>query len=312
MHEIILHHYPTSPFAEKARLMLGFKQLSWRSVQIPPVMPKPDLTALTGGYRRTPVLQIGADVYCDTALMARRLEAEKTTPALFPEGQEFVAATLAQWADSVLFLHAVSLVFQPESMAMRFAKVPKEFVQAFSNDRAALFSSGTVSRIPLEQAKSHWPVLMARLQQQLMRGEGEFLLGSAPCIADFSVAHCLWFLKGTPVTAPLVDDYPDVAAWLGKVLAVGHGSMSELAADDAVSIAREASPAELPDEPFFEPNGFEVGQSVTIAAADYGTEPVAGELVFAGVEELILRREDDRAGVVHVHFPRIGYRIDPR
>ncbi len=312
MHEIILHHYPTSPFAEKARLMLGFKQLSWRSVQIPPVMPKPDLTALTGGYRRTPVLQIGADVYCDTALMARRLEAEKIAPALFPEGQEFVAATLAQWADSVLFLHAVSLVFQPESMAMRFAKVPKEFVQAFSNDRAALFSSGTVSRIPLEQAKSHWPVLMARLQQQLMRGEGEFLLGSAPCIADFSVAHCLWFLKGTPVTAPLVDDYPDVAAWLGKVLAVGHGSMSELAADDAVSIAREASPAELPDEPFFEPNGFEAGQSVTIAAADYGTEPVAGELVFAGVEELILRREDDRAGVVHVHFPRIGYRIDPR
>jgi len=89
MHELILHHYPTSPFAEKARLMLGFKQLSWRSVMIPPVMPKPDLTALTGGYRRTPVLQVGADIYCDTALIARRLEAEKATPALFPEGQEF-------------------------------------------------------------------------------------------------------------------------------------------------------------------------------------------------------------------------------
>src|SRR3546814_12651853 len=88
MHELILHHYPTSPFAEKARLMLGFKQLSWRSVMIPPVMPKPDLTALTGGYRRTPVLQVGADIYCDTALIARRLEAEKITPALFPEGQE--------------------------------------------------------------------------------------------------------------------------------------------------------------------------------------------------------------------------------
>src|SRR3546814_44850 len=104
MHELILHHYPTSPFAEKARLMLGFKQPSWRSVMIPPVMPKPDLTALTGGYRRTPVLQVGADIYCDTALIARRLEAEKTTPALFPEGQEFTAATLAQWADAVLFL----------------------------------------------------------------------------------------------------------------------------------------------------------------------------------------------------------------
>ena len=87
MHELILHHYPTSPFAEKARLMLGFKQLSWRSVMIPPLMPKPDLTALTGGYRKTPVLQVGADIYCDTALIARRLEAEKATPALLPEVQ---------------------------------------------------------------------------------------------------------------------------------------------------------------------------------------------------------------------------------
>lgn len=310
MHEIILHHYPTSPFAEKARLMLGFKQLSWRSVAIPPVMPKPDLTALTGGYRRTPVLQVGADVYCDTALMARRLEAEKSTPALFPEGQEFVAATLAQWADSVLFLHAVSLVFQPESMALRFAQAPKEFVQVFSKDRAQLFSGGSVSRVPLEQARSHWPVLMARLQQQLAREAGEFLFGRAPCIADFAVAHCLWFLKATPVTAPLVEDYPEVAAWLSKVLGVGHGSPGELSAEEAVTRAREATPAPLPEEAFFEPNGFKAGQQVTIAAVDYGTEPVAGELVFAGVEELILRREDARAGIVHVHFPRIGYRLE--
>ncbi|AEA85105.1 glutathione S-transferase family protein [Pseudomonas sp. WS 5018] len=312
MHELILHHYPTSPFAEKARLMLGFKQLSWRSVMIPPVMPKPDLTALTGGYRRTPVLQVGADIYCDTALIARRLEAEKATPALFPEGQEFTAATLAQWADSVLFLNAVSLVFQPESMALRFAQVPKEFVQVFSKDRAQLFANGSVSRVPLEQAKSDWPVFMSRLQQQLAREEGEFLLGAAPSLADFAVAHCLWFLRATPVTAPLVDDYPEIRAWLGKVLGVGHGSSSEMSGEDAVRVAREAEPAALPEEEFADPNGFQEGQPVTIAAVDYGADPVEGELVFAGAEELILRRSDDRAGVVHVHFPRSGYRIEAR
>jgi glutathione S-transferase len=279
---------------------------------IPPVMPKPDLTALTGGYRRTPVLQVGADIYCDTALIARRLEAEKTTPALFPEGQEFTAATLAQWADSVLFLNAVSLVFQPESMAVRFAQVPKEFVQIFSKDRAQLFSNGSVSRVPLEQAKSDWPTFMTRLQQQLAREEGEFLFGAAPSIADFAVAHCLWFLRATPVTAPLVDGYPEVAAWLGKVLGVGHGSSSELSAEDALRMALEAEPAPLPDEAFSEPNGFQEGQNVAIAAVDYGADPVEGELVFAGSEELILRRSDDRTGVVHVHFPRVGYRIEAR
>ena len=117
-------------------------------------------------------------------------------------------------------------------------------------------------------------------------------------MADFSLAHCLWFLKATPITAPLVDDYPAVAAWLGRVLGFGHGAASELSAAEAIEIARAAEPAPLPDEPFFDANGFTAGQKVAIAATDYGVDPVEGELVFAGREELILRREDERAGVV--------------
>jgi len=308
MHELILHHYDASPFAEKARLMLGFKQLSWRSVDIPRIMPKPDLVALTGGYRKTPVLQVGADIYCDTALIARRLDAEKATPALFPEGQEFVAASFAQWVDSQIFQHAVSLVFQPESVAVRFGKLPPEAVKAFVADRAGLFSGGSATRVPVEVAKHNWPSLMGRVEQQLAREAGDFLFGE-PSIADFSLAHCLWFLKGTSVTAPLVDAYPNVSAWLGRVLGFGHGASSALSAEDAIAIARAATPAALPDEPFVEPNGLTVGQRVQIAATDYGVDPVEGELVFAGAEELILRREDDRAGTVHVHFPRLGFAI---
>ncbi|MCP1623098.1 glutathione S-transferase family protein [Pseudomonas nitroreducens] len=310
MSELILHHYPTSPFAEKARLMLGFKQLSWRSVTIPPLMPKPDLMALTGGYRKTPVLQVGADIYCDTALIARRLEQEKAVPALFPEGHEFTSSSFALWADSVIFQHAVSLVFQPESIAMRFGKLPPQFLQAFVADRSQLFSGGTASKLPAEQAKHQWPVFMARVEEQLAREEGDFLFGE-PSIADFALAHCLWFLKGTPVTAPLVDDYPSVAAWLGRVLGFGHGAASEMSAEEAIAVARDSQPAALPGGAFIDPNGFKAGQRVTIAATDYGCDPVAGELLHAGLESLILRREDPRAGTVHVHFPRIGFSIRP-
>src|SRR5258708_25681387 len=80
--EIILHHYDTSPFSEKVRVMLGVKGLSWRSVIQPVIMPKPELTPLTGGYRRIPVLQIGADVYCDTQVILAELEARQARPAV--------------------------------------------------------------------------------------------------------------------------------------------------------------------------------------------------------------------------------------
>lgn len=309
MTELILHHYPASPFAEKTRLMLGFKGLSWRSVLISPVMPKPDLVALTGGYRKTPVLQVGADIYCDTALIARRLEQEKAQPALLPQGQEFSVATFAAWVDSVLFQHAVSLVFQPESVAVRFAKAPPEFLKAFIADRAALFSGGSATRLPVEQAKHQWPVFMARLEQQLQREEGDFLFGQ-PSLADFSLAHCLWFVKGTPVTAPLVDQYPAVLAWLGRVLGFGHGASSEMTAEQALQAARSAQPAALPEDALAEPDGFKRGDSVTVSAVDYGVDQVQGELLFSGREELILRREDESAGVVHVHFPRLGFRLE--
>lgn len=311
MSDLILHHYPASPFAEKARLLMGFKNLAWRSVQIPPVMPKPDLTALTGGYRKTPVLQIGADIYCDTALIARRLEAHQPQPALLPGKQAFAIAAFAQWADSVVFQHAVSLVFQPESMALRFAKAPPEFVQAFIADRSKLFSGGQASRMSAEQAKHQWPGFMARLQAQLDASGGDFLFGEAS-LADIAMAHPLWFLRATPVTSPLVDGYPSVATWLDRVLALGHGKSEEISGEAAIEVARAAMPAPLPEEAFSDPNGFTAGQHVAISAVDYGVEAVEGELLFAGAEQLILRREDDRAGVVHVHFPRLGFRIEAR
>ena len=92
MTDIILHHYETSPYSEKVRLGLGLKGLAWASVEIPIIMPKPDLTALTGGYRKTPVLQIGADIYCDSQLIMRELERRYPSPSFYPAGRGTTAA----------------------------------------------------------------------------------------------------------------------------------------------------------------------------------------------------------------------------
>lgn len=308
MNDLILHHYPASPYAEKTRLMLGFKGLSWRSVNVPPMMPKPDLTPLTGGYRKTPVLQVGADIYCDTSLIARRIDAEKALPALFPAELDAVVSAFGAWAGQVMFPRAVALVFQPASAAVRFARFNDEQRQAFLADRAKLFSGGNAQRQSLEQVRHEWPTLMARIEHQLAHADGDFLFGAAT-YADFALAHVMWFLKGTPVTAPHVDDYPHVAAWLGRVLGFGHGAPSELSAGEAIEIANAATPAALPTDALDDPNGFTLGATVQVAATDYGVEPVVGELVFSGVSEVIIKREDARAGTVHVHFPRLGFAL---
>ena len=124
--ELILHHYPASPFAEKIRLVLGFKQLPWKSVIIPSVMPKPDVVALTGGYRRTPILQIGADIYCDTSLICEVLEHKQPEPVLYPPHLKGVSRVFAQWADSTLFWTAMAYNMQPKGVAALFAKLPPE------------------------------------------------------------------------------------------------------------------------------------------------------------------------------------------
>jgi glutathione S-transferase len=164
MSDLILHHYPTSPFAEKVRLILGHKQLAWKSVFIPMIMPKPDLTALTGGYRKTPVLQIGADIYCDTALICDVLEPLAPTPTLYPDAVNGAARIVTQWADTALFTAAMAYNFQPAGVAQVFAGAPAEGVQAFVADRTAMRSGA--ARMSSTDAKTlcwarspAWPTL---------------------------------------------------------------------------------------------------------------------------------------------------------
>lgn len=309
MNELILHHYPQSPFAEKARLMLGLKGLSWHSVLIPPVMPKPDLIALTGGYRRTPVLQIGADIYCDTALIAHRLEREKAVPALFPEGQEAVAAALAQFGDQVLFQNSIAINFQPHALEARFTGLPPEVVKGFVRDRKALFEGGSASRPEPEVALAQWPVLMGRLETQLDRN-GEYLLGDEPSIADLAWYHPLWFMAANAAVSILLDDYPNIRAWMARVNDFGAGASVRMEPEEAIRIAHDATPEQLPEQGFVSTRGLTLGQAVTVQAVDYGCDPVAGSLVHEEQDEIVIAREDERAGLVHVHFPRLGYRID--
>ena len=306
MSDLILHHYPTSPFAEKIRLILGNKQLAWEGVFIPMIMPKPDLTALTGGYRKTPVLQIGADIYCDTALICDVLEDLAPTPTIYPQAVQGAARIVAQWADSALFTVAMAYNFQPAGVAQVFADVPAEGVQAFVADRTAM--RGGAARMSPTDATGTYKSYLQRINNMLH--VQDFLFGAQPCVADFAAYHPLWFTQErTPALAGILDATPEVKSWMARMKAIGHGTPGKCTPEEALQTARSSIPVALQGEDFQDEHGISLGSRVVIAADNFGLEPTEGELVVASRSIYTLRRTDDRAGTVHVHFPRVGFTL---
>lgn len=308
MSDPILHHYPASPFAEKARLMLGFKGLKWKSVIIPVFMPKPDLVALTGGYRRTPVLQVGADVYCDTALIARVLERIAPSPSLYPYGESIAVEAIQHLADHVLFNITVPLAFQPEGLKVFLPDATPEFLEKFREDRAAMRKGGTVRRGSLGECRAHLAHFGARIETQLHGGR-TFLLGSAPCAADFAVYHVLWPMERVPYARVLLEPFPKLLAWMARMKAIGHGSHTAISGAKAIEQAKFAPPSKLWNAEAVETEGLALGDTAEVLPVDYAFDPVRGELVSCSSEEIVLRRADPRAGTVHVHFPRFGFQL---
>jgi glutathione S-transferase len=304
LNQLVLHHYPNSPFSEKIRLILGFKALHWTSVHIPAIMPKPDVVALTGGYRKTPILQIGADIYCDTALIADVIEAIAPAPSLYPKGAAAAARTLAQWADSTLFWATVPYTLQPAGLAHMFSGASPDVIKAFGQDRSVFRANMPWMRAP--EARAAFGIYLERLDEML--GNQAFFLGTQPTIADFSVYHCLWFVFRGGSMAQIFEPFGQIAAWRERMHAFGHGSHDELDSGSAVAVAREATPAASAGISA-DTHGIAMGEKVVIAATDTGVDPIEGYLYAADRERISIAREDPRAGRVAVHFPRLGFEL---
>ena len=303
---LILHHYPTSPFAEKIRSILGYKNLEWTSVVIPIIMPKPDLVALTGGYRRTPVLQIGADIYCDTSLIADVLERIAPAPTLFPNESVGLARIVAQWADSTLFWTAIPHALQPAGAAQMFAGMAPDTLQKFSADRAAFRGNAPRMRQPENTAALR--LYLRRFEAMLLDGR-VWLLGSAASIADFSVYHCLGFVRRLSAVAAILDEFPHVMAWHERMKQHSREAKDDMTGEAAIAVAHGATPVRADDDTWVDFHGAERGDRVSVAPIDTGIDPVEGELVLSARDEVAIRRVDERAGEVVVHFPRIGFEM---
>jgi glutathione S-transferase len=297
MSGVILHHYDTSPFSEKVRVMLGVKDLAWSSVRTPNMLPKPDLLPLTGGYRRAPVMQIGADIYCDSQIILAEIERRVPNP---PTALGMGWA-VNLWADRLFFQATVPVIF---------GEIGHLTPQAFMDDRAAMsgrpFDVGAMAAAA-GPMRGQWRAHAAWIEQGL--ASAPYLTGRAAGLVDIAAYMNIWWLGGAlPDTyAKLTEGFTRLAAWRERMAAIGHGTRTEITGQEALDIARESEPALAPAHDEADPLGLAPGAAVMVMADDYGRDPIAGTLVAANPERIVIAREAEALGRLNIHFPRAGY-----
>ena len=304
-HPIILHHFPQSPFSEKIRLIFGLKNVAWTSVEISRIMPRPNLMPMTGGYRRTPVMQIDADIYCDTQCIIRELERRFPEPTLFPDECRGLASATAMWTDKTFFQSAVNLIFG--SLA---DKVPQEFIADREKLRGAKFDVAAMTAA-IPQMRDQFRANMQWIEAQL-GDTRSWMCGGRVSLCDINAYMNLWYARGNlPDLDKVLAEFPATRAWETRMRAIGHATSTEMSTSAALEIATRASSQteELADP--HDPNGRKPGDQVVVMPDDYGKIGVRGEIVALSSQHIAIRRNDPIAGEVVVHFPRAGFLVLP-
>ncbi len=298
--EIILHHYDASPFTQKAIKMLAIKRAHWRSVIQPMIAPKPDLVALTGGYRGTPVMQIGADLYVDSQRIAAELERRIPAPTLFPGGAG-VARMLCDFGDA----------YFRAGLDIAIRELSPQWEPAFYRDRDAVFPD-----IDFAAREARFPDACARLRAcaafidvQLADGRA-FLMGPAPGLADIQVYVVNWFTRAAfGFVEGLFSQFHHLKPWEARMAALGEGARTEATVDAAFDAARNAVSTASPHVEKDDPLGLSVGARVRISPLTSARGDAVGDLVALTAEEVAIRPESAAFKSVVVHFPRLGYAV---
>lgn len=305
MEQIIFHAYPQSPVSEKVRVGFGIKKLSWSAVEVPRIPPKPLLMPLTGGYRRAPVVQIGADVYCDSQCILRELERRFPDPSFYPGGADGMVWGVSRWTDGPLFDETVKLVL---------GSAVDELPEAFAKDRGRLYLGPNADLKSVQADLAH---VISQIRPQIgwmdqrLAGGRKFMLGEHPGLPDAVAYYIIWFIRGRWAKGTeFLSQFPAVEAWEQRVAGLGHGSQNELSGEEALEIAKAATSVTPESADSLDPLGLKVGDRVAVVAdLDGGETPVEGPLRFLDRETVAILHENDAVGEVCIHFPRVGYRV---
>jgi len=300
---LFLHHYPASPYAEKIRAMFGISGDRWGSVLSPPYPPRPNLQPLVGDFRRIPVAHVGADVFCDTRLIAAEVAQITGHPELAPVIDDDDARSLSERAEGEVFFCAITAAPALPLLGKLVLRNGLGGTLKFVRDRTAMMKD---SRMRVPQGRG-----AARILEEFLVALDEHLAtrdvmnGRQLAYADFCAYHPVWLALSVGSLKSL-KGYANVRRWFDAIEALGHGGEENMTAEQALAAVSAAEPRSLPGD------GLQheaLDRPVSIAPEDYGKTGVSGTLVAVLEDRYILSREGDRCGLLHLHFPREGYAV---
>ncbi|KAF7290064.1 Glutathione S-transferase [Mycena chlorophos] len=325
----ILYRFDGSPFSTKVSHLLLLKNIPHKWVNVSRVMPRPEIGEMLGiGHRRSPILAIGRDVYCDTFLISNVLErrfADTTTyPTIFPPKKNSNGATsisdatimklfAKHWAEDMLFFSVIIMGLT------QFENLPAPFLR----DRETLIGRVDVEKAIAERpaATSNLVAHLASLEDILVDGREWIFDTVGPSYADVSVvmtcrrAH---LTLGPDKTVFNAETFPRITEWMARCdahfEALEKGYTPEVITGDEAAACADAAENAYEDIEtlvgFDKADGERLGVSVgdRVSATCPGSNPTEGVLVALSREEVVLETKGTK-GTFRCHFPRIDLTI---
>jgi len=199
-----LYQFELSQYSEKVRLILDYKGLAYRKIEVTPGIGQLDLFRMTG-QRQVPVLKDGSKYIADSTEIAKYLDRQYPDRPLIPQDpkQRGLCLLIEEWADESIGIKGRKALFAAISQDQSFRKallpsstpdVLRTLVGAVPTDALKVLGLG-VGYTP-DVVKSAEADLKQDLEALcLLLADSPYLVGDQPTLADFAVAGLSILLK---------------------------------------------------------------------------------------------------------------------
>ncbi|MBD2343338.1 glutathione S-transferase family protein [Anabaena subtropica] len=199
-----LYQWELSQYSEKVRLILDYKGLEYRKIEVTPGVGQVELFRLTG-QKQVPVLKDGNRYIPDSTAITKYLDLQYPDRPLIPQDpkQRGLTLLIEEWADESIGIKGRKALFSAISQDQNFRKsllptstpdVLKTLVEGVPSDFLRVLGFG-VGYSP-DVIKSAIADLKQDLEAlTLILADSPYLTGDEPTLADLAVASLSILLK---------------------------------------------------------------------------------------------------------------------